>query len=368
VSLEKFADPDPLIGTLASVKKRLADTDAIGQRSIRDSFDLWREALASIADKEACPQYGGRVKLEPQFGLVPVGRDRTTGLWEFGHLATGEIPRRDSNGELIVNESTGLVFVLLPAGTFRMGAIVPAKKGDRGPNLDPRAEKGERPVHDVALDAFFMSKYEMSQSQWKRFTGTSPSDFGPEASGGSTQHSLLHPVENVSYIECNKVLTRLGLDLPTGAQWEYAARAGTTTVWWTGDSVDTLKRSANLADQSLEERHPDAYPCDGSYRDDFVFHAPVHTFPPNPWGLYNVAGNVWEWVRDTGHYQTEVRPGDGLRTPINSRYAGYAGLRGGAWTNLPGGARSANRYLYAVTNKDNDTGVRPIFVQRPAKP
>lgn len=363
--LEKFADAAPFVGTLASMEKRLLDTRTIYQRSIVDNRGVWQEAIASIADTRASPQYGGRVTIQPQIGLVPIGRDPRSGLWEFCHLATGEIPRRDSKGNLIIDKATGMIFVLLPAGSFRMGAEKPKAKDDHGPNLDPGAESGESPVHDVALDAFFISKYEMSQAQWQRFTGSNPSGHGTTTHLGGIQHTLLHPVENVSFIECQKVLDRLGLALPTEAQWEYAARAGTNTIWWTGNSVENLKTSANLADNSLSKESPGAIPNDDSYNDGFVAHAPIQTFPPNAWGLYHVCGNVWEWVRDYGNYDRDPAPGDGIR---DAHRKDYAGLRGGGWSNLPKSARSANRYLYPHENKDNDLGVRPIFVQRPDRP
>src|SRR5690606_29994467 len=111
---------------------------------------------------------------------------------------------------------TGLVFVLIPDGAFRMG----------GPGED------EGPEHEVALAPFFLSKYEMTSGQWLRFTGANPSaHLGEKVDLGFT---LRHPVEQVSWDECDRVLRRMGLVLPTEARWEYAARAGTTTPWSSG--------------------------------------------------------------------------------------------------------------------------------------
>ena len=118
--LELFFHPDQ--GLYADVQERLAFADEIEARSVSgdDVARRWRSAIASIADREACPAYGG-LTIEPQIGLVPLRRDPDSGLWEFVHLQTGQEPRIDpATGRWRVTEATGLVFVLLPAGEFAM--------------------------------------------------------------------------------------------------------------------------------------------------------------------------------------------------------------------------------------------------------
>lgn len=90
-----------------------------------------------------------------------------------------------------------------------------------GPNLDPQADSDEAPVHDAALAPFFLSKYEMTQGQWKSFTGENPSYYSSGNTYGDKKASLLDPVEHVSWEECNDVLSRLGLVSPTEVQWAY---------------------------------------------------------------------------------------------------------------------------------------------------
>ena len=119
----------------------------------------------------------------------------------------------------------------------------------------------------------------------------------------------------VSWRETSQTLSRLGLKLPTEAQWEYAARGGTTTVFWTGTDVGSLADALNLAD-GYSKTHGGG--VDRSYEtrlnDGFTIHAPVGSFLPNPFGLHDVLGNVWEWCRDhQGSYTLGVKEKTGLR-------------------------------------------------------
>jgi formylglycine-generating enzyme required for sulfatase activity/serine/threonine protein kinase len=361
-ALKAFADPEA--GLLSpgisaehgwGMPRRLEFARTVEERSLRgpSGSQGWTDAVASIADPARCPPYAG-LRIQPQLGLLPIGRDPDSGLWEFAELQTGEPARRGAGGKLVLGEETGLVLVLLPGGTFRMGAQA---KDQAEVNYDPLADLDESPVHDVTLAPFFLSKYEMTQGQWLRFTGRNPSFNAPGTETGYSS-SLLHPVEQVSWLECAEVLAHLGLALPTEAQWEYAARAGTTTPWWSGDEPRSLAGVANLADAFAQEHGgPPTWSYETALNDGFALDAPVGQFRANLFGLHDVHGNLWEWCRDAhAGYRVPARPGDGERE--DSSKADRV-LRGGAFNYPPTDARSAVRRTSTPDATDFTLGLRP---------
>ena len=195
----------------------------------------------------------------------------------------------------------GIVLVLIPGGKFTMGAVKPTEERPAGsPNVDPAAVGQEGPPHEVTLAPFLISKYEMTQGQWEHFTGDNPSHY-PGPVRGQTQVGALNPVELVSWNQCQRELTRLHLDIPTEAQWEYAARAGTQSVWWLGNEKESLRGVVNIADKAAKERAGVTWDSIRDWPDNddgFVIHAPVGSYGANPWGLHEVHGNIREWCRD----------------------------------------------------------------------
>jgi serine/threonine protein kinase/formylglycine-generating enzyme required for sulfatase activity len=363
--LTALIDPDPKKGLLADVRSRLTFAASVERETIAKYESRWADAIRSIADRTECPKYDG-LEIAPQLGLIPLCKDRASGLWEFVHLqtvapGTDPIPARDQNGRLVVSEDMGIVFVLLPGGAFKMGAVKPDEdQAPTGPNVDPEARQNEGPLAEVALDPFFMSKYEMTQGQWLRLVGVNPSHYGPGAKHGGKVVGLTSPVDQVSWDDCDLWLRRLGLVIPTEAQWEYAARGGTTTPRWTGIAKDGLSRAANLADLSFTNTGGTTHP--EPWNDTYAVHAPVGAFDPNPYGLHDVLGNVWEWCRDQNSgYDVEPRPGDGLRSSSASR---LRALRGGSWFDNASLARSAFRRHFAPDSRNFNLGVRPAMACR----
>jgi len=250
------------------------------------------------------------------------------------------------------------VFVLIPGGAFKMGAVRPDEdQAPTGPNIDPEASDFEAPVTEVTLGPFFLSKYEMTQGQWLRLVGKNPSHYEPGMHFGGKVVDLRHPVEFVNYADCDLWLGRLGLLLPTEAQWEYGARGGTTTPRWTGTGTDGLAKAANLADAFARQNSgPGGWRYE-SWNDGYTVHAPVGSYAANPMGLHDVLGNVWEWCRDWyGPYDWKPRAGDGLRSPLGARSRMY---RGGSFNYDAAGARSTFRGDGAPDSRIYNIGVRP---------
>ncbi|MCP3961498.1 MAG: SUMF1/EgtB/PvdO family nonheme iron enzyme [bacterium] len=359
--LEHLSRPET--GQIARMHERLAFARGIRRQTLEEPRELWEGAIASIADREQSPAYGG-LRIAPQLGLVPIGPDPNSGLWEFAHLRTGEIPRRGGDGRLRIDGGTGLVFVLMPPGTFRMGAEEPPEDDPdvTGPNLDRWARSHEKPVHEVTLgDPFFLSKYEMTQGQWLRVNHDNPSARPAGEVVDGRRHTLRHPVEKVTWWAADKTMQRLGLTLPTEAQWEYAARAGTSSVWWAGDHIEDVRGIGNIGDQRYYRtgriERDRAAPWDDGYQHS----APVGIYRANPFGLHDTVGNVWEWCRDYGSFSVPVRATDGLRlVPPEIAAAMPEQLRvfrGGGYDRV-GASRTAARYQLHLS-KEFDIGLRP---------
>jgi formylglycine-generating enzyme required for sulfatase activity len=314
----------------------------------------WQQAMPHLR-----AVYAG-IELVPQPGLVPLGPDSSSGLWEFADLSTGEEPERGSDGELSLRDETGLVFVLLPGGVFRMGA---QNEGKGAPNYDPQVSQDEMPVHEVELSPFFLSKYEMTQAQWQRVTGAQPSYYGPEHwdvrwNEGESRPSLTHPVEKVSWSECSFQCARLGLLLPSEAQWEYAVRGGEDTPWWFGSDESELDLAGNVRDARAKETRLGSDVPYAPWSDGAMVHMPVDAQAPTPFGLHGMLGNVWEWCAD-GFYDNAYRllPKRDPVAPGNA--AGARVRRGGSFGTPHSDTRSANRGNSDQDAASPENGLRP---------
>jgi len=335
-----------------SVGKRLAFAERLEAGfAPGGEFDaVWQRDLPAI--RASHPSLS---ELEPQLGLVPIGVDPGSGLWEFADLATGSVPTRGSGGELVRDEETALVMVLIPGGTFLMGAQT---SDPEAPNYDPQAHDYETPPHEVSLSPYFLSKYEMTQGQWLAATGAEPSlyqhwDHAP---------SLLHPVEQVSWSDCVKVCARIGLELPTEAQWEHGARAGSGTPWHLGADKEALRGKLNIADKTAADVGA-VWPAIQDWpdhEDGGAVHVEVGfaSYPPNDFGLHEVHGNVWEWCADG--YDPEAYQREGAVDPLVPPEASAARVtRGGSFYGSARDARLANRGAPGLGTRDNALGLRP---------
>ena len=307
VELQAFLDPKE--GTLARVKVALIWAKAVGDVSITAHADIWEKARLAIGKADgvvASELYADpSIDLRPQLGLVPIGMNPVTKLWEFYHLrsawdpASGmdpaeiPIPEHHEDGSIEVMEETGIVFVLIPGGNFRPNNLL---------NLSSMLEED--------LGPYFLARHELTVGQWERLSGrASPGHFrtGEDYTFGTT-YTLAHPVEQVSLTMCKDLLAEHSLVVPTQAQWEYACRAGTTTSWFTGDEPESLEGYANVLDQAALVLR-EGFGTGESFDDGFVDTAPVGSFLPNRFGLFDMHGNVEELCRNPTRSDTYLRGG-----------------------------------------------------------
>lgn len=242
-----------------------------------------------------------------------------------------------------------------------MGADKPAEASPTGPHIDRYARAREQPANDVKLKPYFIAKHELTQGQVIALGFQNPSFFTPRRVGKATAR---HPVEHIPKPEAVYWLQKVGLSLPTEAQWEHAARGGTTTIWWTGDDHRKLDGAANLADRSFK-----AIAQPGQRRDDWLddghaFTAPVGSFRPNAFGLHDTIGNVSEWVLDKlipdGYRKPTQGHGYGLRQEGNDVPASTPHvIRGGDYSQIALHGRSASRMLAPQSWRRPNIGVRP---------
>jgi formylglycine-generating enzyme required for sulfatase activity len=312
--------------------------------------DLWQAARAAIraADGAAASAlYAAQpIDLAPQPGLVPIGMNPATKLWEFYDLRSakdpGRVPAHGPDGALELGPDAGIVFVLLPGGAFWMGS------GRERPNQDRWAVGDELPLHEVTLAPFLLARTEMTQGQWRRLSGgRNPSSFQGDCwyPGRSQPVDESHPVEQVSWNDCVELLAPHGLALPTEAQWEYACRAGTETIWHGGNRPEDAARCGNLL---VGQR----------VAGEYFGTLPVGSFAPNAFGLFDVHGNVEEWCADARWlYMEPTRAGDGLREQGGDNR--FRVVRGGSYQRYAVKCRSAERDGAAPDARHQTIGLRP---------
>jgi formylglycine-generating enzyme required for sulfatase activity len=235
-----------------------------------------------------------------------------------------------------------LAFAAIPAGCFTMGS--PADEVGR---FDHEAQ------HKVCVAPFELAKYAVTQKQWRFVMVENPD---PSRFKGAD-----NPVEMVSWNDARSFAWRMRLfgshpyRLPTEAEWEYAARAGTTTAWFWGDKVEDGCPYANLRDLTYKSKHFDVDEAIVACEDGQDQTAPVGSFKPNKFGLYDMAGNVFQWTEDCfGDYAKA--PSDGTAAKVEN--CAERVVRGGSWTSRPRFTRSASRDVYAPTNRNDVVGFR----------
>ncbi|MBU4222246.1 MAG: formylglycine-generating enzyme family protein [Euryarchaeota archaeon] len=223
-------------------------------------------------------------------------------------------------------------FTLIPAGEFMMGSE----------EFKDEKHKDEKPVHRVKISKpFYLGTYPVTQKEWKSVMGNNPS----QLKGDNL------PVETISWNDVQDFIKKLNekegankYRLPSEAEWEYAARAGTTTRYSFGDDESKLGDYAWYCANSGNKTHD------------------VGQKKPNPWGLYDIHGNIWEWVQDIYQLSYSGAPTDGSSWESGHDYDRV--FRGGCSNDLAWGCRSANRndLCPALVHRDRDLGFRLLRV------
>jgi formylglycine-generating enzyme len=243
-------------------------------------------------------------------------------------------------------------FVAIPVGCNDMGSP------DSDYEYDPDSDRDEGPLHQVCPRPFELDKFEVTQSQWRRvmvLVNPNPSRFDDDGR---------KPVESVSWNEVQFFIRLMSLfghhhyRLPSEAEWEYAARAGTTTTrYWGGDVTDVCSYE-NVADNGLKKVYSSIVAVFASCNDGFVNTAPDGSLKPNPWGLYDMLGNVSEWVEDCYVDNYREASDDAAPVVLPAPDCSRRVLRGGNWRFGPQTARAADRSSLAPGVGNYNTGFR----------
>lgn len=269
----------------------------------REANELWKKILAVLPD-DAEALAGEKAS---QGSLAPA-------------------PRESTRGTMLIDLGRGAIVRLkfIPAGSFMMGA----SPGDQDAFSD------EKPAHQVTISRdFWISETEVTQAQWRAVMGNNPAYYRGDE----------RPVERVSWNDavafCEKLSSRTGqrYRLPTEAEWEYAARAGTSTRYYWGDTIDGTHAWFNA--NSV-----------GGTRG-------VGLKKPNQWELYDISGNVWEWCSDWQGKYAFVAAID----PAGPQSGDSRVLRGGSWSNSDGTIRISFRLSNPPDYKDSFCGFRVVW-------
>lgn len=244
---------------------------------------------------------------------------------------------RSENIVVELRDGVAMEFVWIEPGTFLMGS--PASSLTRG--------EDEGPQHEVSISkGFYLGKFEITQAQWVAVMGTAP-----WTRRKYVQAEPNHPAVYISWVDMQEFLRRLNeaadrdlYRLPTEAEWEYACRAGTTTSRSFGDDESLLGAYAWYLENVGDARGK--------------FAQPVGSKQPNPWGLYDMHGNVWEWVQDwySSSYANAKRIDSTGAASGSTRV-----MRGGGFVNHARNVRSAKRFSFDPSLRYCAIGARLVM-------
>jgi hypothetical protein len=311
--LQRFRDPSGPRAQVSAWLSRSPANDEI-QR-------LWSEAERGIAST-----YDGLI-IQNREHLVPIGTDPKSGLWEFADLQLGLVPVRDADGVFSPDAVSGIIFVLVPGGTFEMGS--------------PQSESGRKPdevLHPVSVGPFLISKYELLHWQWLRAMEIAPAD--------NSRSDL--PAVGISWVDATKLCGRFGYQLPSEAQWEFACRAGSALPFSGAIEMDNLGWYEENSQETPQ---------------------PVGQKASNVFGLYDMHGNALEWCQDlySDTFYSAANAGGPdpvFNPPVDPSDVDALSrprvLRGGSFEGKASYCRSADRYRESASHVHGSFGFRPV--------
>jgi formylglycine-generating enzyme required for sulfatase activity len=276
---------------------------------------------------------------EPSAGIVAAERKDVSPPIARPVATAPAVPERSPGTvfrDRLADGSRGPEMVVVPAGRFLMGS----------PNSDKNARSDERPQHEVTISKpYAMGRYEVTFEEYDRFAQATGRALPGDAGWGRGKQPAIH----VSFEDARAYAAWLSKEtgesyrLPSEAEWEYAARAGTSTSYWWGSDMGNHHANCGDCGSQWDSRHT----------------APVGSFAANPYGLYDTAGNVWEWVEDCSHETYQGAPGDGLVwLDADGGDCGRRVVRGGSWDDNPRNLRSAGRLRLPTGVAVNYAGFR----------
>ena len=351
-----------LVETIES-EPTLSETTLNDLRDYQQHLGLRDEDVASIEARII-----GQPKPTPSVELPEPIKQNQGNQFEFDIVtvnAQGQ-PINSSRGRAeFFRESLGngvvLEMVAIPGGKFLMGS----------PENEPERYSSESPQHPVTIQPFFMGKFPVTQSQWTAVAalGKVNIDLNPDPSHFKGAN---RPVEQFSWDDAIEFCARLSKKteknqtyrLPSEAEWEYACRAGTTTPFYFGETITTDLANYRGTDWDYQGTvYPGNYAQGpkGEYREQTT---DVGKFLANPFGLFDMHGNIWEWCQDEWHENYNNAPTDGSAWLVdNDNQSRRRLLRGGSWDCNPRDCRSADRYYGARADRFGSVGFRVVVVR-----
>lgn len=330
---------------------------------IQSAEEVEQEFWSQIKDSKDAEDFEAYLKRYPQ------------GRYEaLASAALKRLKRQPSNS--VKPSTTAEVFqdcsdcpemVAIPAGSFEMGS----------PSYEAGRNENESPVHRVSIRSFAMGRNAITRGQFAAFINATSYDAGGrcwEIENGKFverdgrnwrdpgfRQGDSHPAVCINWNDAQAYAAWLSRKtgkpyrLPTEAEWEYAARAGSNTARYWGESPDQACSHANAGDQTLRSQLAGVTWATHNCTDGIVHTSPVSSFKPNDFGLYDMQGNVWQWVEDGWHENYNGAPSDGtawVSTDISHP------IRGGSWLSDPNSTRAAKRIRNVAAGRDSGNGFR----------